>query len=97
MVRLPLMIPGLMAAAFITFALSIGELGATLITIPPGQGTLTLKIYNYLHYGASEQVAGLCLMMVASTMLAGFLAVIMLRVWSRLMPDKNKTPEDNRI
>ncbi|MBW6517920.1 MAG: iron ABC transporter permease [ANME-2 cluster archaeon] len=46
-VRLPLMTPGLMAAAFITFALSIGELGATLITVPPGRGTLTLKIYNY--------------------------------------------------
>jgi iron(III) transport system permease protein len=90
MVRLPLMTPGLLAAAFITFALSIGELGATLITIPPGQGTLTLKIYNYLHYGASEQVAGLCFMMVASTMLAGFLAVIMLHGWSRLMPDRTK-------
>jgi len=97
MVRLPLMTPGLMAAAFITFALSIGELGATLITIPPGQGTLTLKIYNYLHYGASEQVAGLCLMMVASTLLVGFFAVIMLRGWSRLMPDRTKLREDTRI
>lgn len=96
-VRLPLVTPGLMAAAFITFALSIGELGATLITIPPGRGTLTLKIYNYLHYGASEQVAGLCLMMVVSTLLAGFLAVIILRGWSRMMAEKSTFQEDSRI
>ena len=93
-VMLPQLTPGLLAAAFITFALSIGELGATLITIPPGKGTLTLKIYNYLHYGASDQVAGLCLMMVASTLLAGFIAVTILRGWSHLMPNRTRSRED---
>ena len=73
-VELPLLTPGLFAAAGIVFILSAGELGATLITIPPGQSTLTLRIYNYLHYGASETVAGLCLMVLLVTMLIGSLA-----------------------
>ena len=70
-VELPLLAPGLLAAAGIVFVLSAGELGATLITTPPGQSTLTLRIYNYLHYGASETVAGLCLLVVLVTLLVG--------------------------
>jgi iron(III) transport system permease protein len=62
-VRLPLLAPGLLAAAGVVFVLSAGELGATLIVAPPGQATLTMRIYNYLHYGASGTVAGLCLSM----------------------------------
>ncbi len=38
--------------------------------IPPGQSTLTLRLYNYLHYGASEEVAGLSLLL---TVLGGCL------------------------
>ncbi len=63
--RLPLLLSGLLAAAGLAFALSVGELGATLIVIPPGYSTLTLRIYNYLHYGAAASVAVLCLVLVA--------------------------------
>jgi iron(III) transport system permease protein len=75
---LPLMIPGILAAAGIAFALTIGELGATLIVAPPGQATLSMRIYNYLHYGASSNVAGLCLMMAIVTLIMGCLAVVVL-------------------
>jgi iron(III) transport system permease protein len=60
-VRLALWRPGLVAASAVVFVLTIGELGATLIVAPPGRGTLTMRIYNYLHYGASDTVAGLSL------------------------------------
>lgn len=63
-VEIPLLTPGLLAAAGVVFAASLGELGATIMVIPPGQSTLTLRIYNYLHYGASEVVAGVCLLLV---------------------------------
>ncbi len=75
-IDLPLLAPGLLAAAGIVFVLSAGELGATLITTPPGQATLTLRIYNYLHFGASETVAGLCLLVLLVTLLAGGLAAL---------------------
>ncbi len=71
-VKLPLQKYGIAASALILFALSLGELGSTLLVIPPGNETLTIRIFNYLHYGGTEEVAGLCLAMVAIMMtLAG--------------------------
>ena len=84
-VRLPLLSPGLLASASLIFALTLGELGATLIVVPPGQPTLTLRIYNYLHYGASDVVAGLCLAMLLLTLAAGSLSVYFMVTWSRRM------------
>jgi len=94
-IRLPMLAPGLLAAAAVVFALSLGELGATLIVAPPGQATLTMRIYNYLHYGASSTVAGLCLMMVAAALAAGCLALLVLSAWSRLL-GPNPGPEAGR-
>lgn len=76
---LPMLMPGILAAAGISFALTTGELGATLLVAPPGQATLTMRIYNFLHYGASDAVAGLCLMMTAITLAAGVTVAIALR------------------
>lgn len=52
---------GWLAAALVVGALSLGELGATLLVVPPGQSTLALRLYSYLHYGASPSVGGLAL------------------------------------
>lgn len=70
-VRLPLSRPALVIAAAFLFALSMGELGATLLVVPPGSSTLTIRLYNYLHYGATGMVAGVGLLMTGL-----FLAVI---------------------
>jgi iron(III) transport system permease protein len=83
-VRLPLLAPGLAAALCVTFVLALGELGATLIVAPPGQQTLTLRIYNYLHYGASDAVAALCLAVACIAVLAGAGAVAAITGWSRI-------------
>lgn len=71
---LPMVAPGLIAAAAVCFALTIGELGATLIVAPPGRATVTMRVYNLLHYGADDQVAGLCLMIVIVTLAAAIAA-----------------------
>ena len=81
---LPMLLPGLIAAASIVFIMTIGELGATVLVIPPGQSTLTLRIYNFLHYGASSTVAGLCLVIVIGMLIAGSVAVGSLVWWSHL-------------
>jgi iron(III) transport system permease protein len=78
-IRLPLLAPGLLVAAGILFALTLSELGATLIVAPPGHATLTMRIYNYLHYGAAGEVAGLCLMITILTLIAGTGAILSLR------------------
>ena len=63
----------------IIFILTAAELGATVLVIPPGVGTLTIKIYNYMHYGKSDAVAGLCLIMLIFSMLGGGLLIKILR------------------
>ncbi|MFN2114961.1 MAG: ABC transporter permease subunit, partial [Anaerolineae bacterium] len=83
-VRLPLLLPGLAAAACVTVALTLGELGATLLVTAPGDQTLTMRIYNYLHYGASDAVAGLCLAMAVAAVAATVVALIGLSVLPRL-------------
>jgi iron(III) transport system permease protein len=75
---LPMLAPGFLASAGIVFALTLGELGATLLIAPPGQATLTIRIYNFLHYGASSVVAGLCLMMAVVIFIAGTITAIAL-------------------
>ncbi|RLB64720.1 MAG: hypothetical protein DRI90_03940 [Deltaproteobacteria bacterium] len=84
-VELPLLAPGLLVGGCIAFALTLGELGATLLVIPPGSSTLTIRIYNYLHYGASESVAGLAALAVGATAAAGLTAVVVLRAWARVL------------
>ena len=79
-IDVPLALPGLAAAAAILFALSLGELGATLLVTPPGQATLAIRIFNYLHYGASDAVAGLCLALAGTVGTCGLIA---LGLWSR--------------
>ncbi len=83
-VYLPMLAPGLLAAAGLVTALSAGELAATLIVAPPGRATLAMRIYNYLHYGASSSVASLCLVMVMIAVAGGALAAFALKFWSRL-------------
>jgi len=90
-VRLPMLAPGLLAAALGVAALSAGELGATLIVAPPGTSTLSMRIYSYLHYGALENAAGLCLVMTAASAAAVAGGFAGFRVWSRLMPGPGRT------
>lgn len=65
-ILLPLIRNGLLAAVFICFVLSLGELGVTLLVTPPGLSPIPIDIYNYLHYGAEERVAALCLILIAA-------------------------------
>ncbi|MCB1905346.1 MAG: hypothetical protein KDI18_14905, partial [Gammaproteobacteria bacterium] len=71
-VLLPLLRHGLISAFFIAFILAMGELGITLLVIPPGIATIPVKIYNFMHYGAEATVAALCLiLLVLQLLMAG--------------------------
>ena len=63
-----LLTPSLLVGFFIAFILSLGELGTTLLVIPPGRETIPIKIYNLMHYGADQMVAALCLILVGITL-----------------------------
>jgi iron(III) transport system permease protein len=72
MVRLPLYLPGMLAAFFGVFGLALSELNASVLVAPPGQQALSAKIYSLLHYGASQEVAALCLL----TMMGSVLSIL---------------------
>ena len=81
-VRLPLMAPAISLAWLVVFVLSLGELGASLLIAPPGQATLPIRIYNLMHYGSTETVAALSLVIMVSAAVAGAAAVVLgRRLW----------------
>jgi iron(III) transport system permease protein len=79
-IHLPLLAPGLVVSAGVLAAMTLAELGATLIVSPPGHATITMRIYNYLHYGSSSDVAGLCLMVTVLTLVVST-ATILTLMW----------------
>lgn len=71
-ILLPAYRPAILGAGALVFLLTLGEEGITLVLMPPGYETMAVKVYNYLHYGASELVSGFCLLTVLMT--AGIMA-----------------------
>ena len=67
-----------LAGMALVLAWSVGELGASLLVAPPGSSTLSVRIFTLLHYGEDRMVAALCLMVVASIAVPGFLAALAL-------------------
>ncbi len=62
---LPARWPVLVAAWFIAFGLSLGELSATILVVPPGIPPLSVRLLSLLHYGVEEQVAAISLCLIA--------------------------------
>ncbi len=68
-VTLPLLLPYLIAAFSLSFALSMGELGATVMIYPPGWVTLPVKIFSLSDRGAIFDAATLTMILGAGTLL----------------------------
>lgn len=69
-VTLPLIMPSLVAAAGLCFALSMGELGATIMVYPPDWVTLPIGIFALTDRGVVFDGAALTIMLLASTVVA---------------------------
>ena len=52
------------AAACMAFIVAAGDLAATLLVLPPGVSTISLRVFGLLHYGAADRVSALCLMLI---------------------------------
>ena len=83
-VNLPLASKGLCAGWVIVFILCMGELGATLLVIPSGKGTVALKIYTLMHYGAGQVVAALALLWIGTNLVV---TATMACLYSALKPN----------
>jgi iron(III) transport system permease protein len=56
-------------------ALAIGDLSVTILAVPPGVTTISIRVFNLVHYGVADQLAGLCLMTLA---IFGLLAALVI-------------------
>ncbi len=66
--------------AWLVLALvSIGELSTTILVLPPGVTTLSMRLFEMLHFGMRHQDSGLCLVLVT----IGWIAA--LAIWKTLI------------
>ncbi|MEU0780088.1 ABC transporter permease subunit [Streptomyces sp. NPDC006173] len=71
-VRLPLLLPSLTAAAGLCFALSMGELSATMMLYPPDWTPLPVQIYAATDRGALFTGSALAVVLMTATVLVLF-------------------------
>lgn len=60
-IALPILAPQLIGAWLICLVWGMGELSATILAVPPGVTTLSIRIFNLVHYGVEDRLAGICL------------------------------------
>jgi iron(III) transport system permease protein len=70
----PLLKPGLWFSWIVAFTLCLGELTATILVIPPGRETISLRTFSLMHYGESSFIAATALIpiMIFALALAAF-------------------------
>ena len=63
-IALPMRWSAAAVAWLAALAISLGDLAASILVVPPGVTTLSIRIFGLLHYGVEDQVAGICLAMI---------------------------------
>jgi ABC-type Fe3+ transport system permease subunit/sugar lactone lactonase YvrE len=76
-VHWPQVAPQLAAAAYLTYLFCLWDAETLILIMPPGAETLSVRVFNFLHYGHNPQVNALCLilLLLAVAPLALLLAV----------------------
>jgi len=69
-ITLPLILPYLAAAFSLSFALSMGELGATAMVYPPGWVTTPVSIFGLTDRGDIFEAAALTMLLIGATLAA---------------------------
>jgi ABC-type Fe3+ transport system permease subunit len=57
----------------LVFLLGLGELGTSVMVLPPGVSTITVRIFGYLHYGATELIAEVGIVVLAIIFIIEFM------------------------
>ena len=65
----PQVAPQIVAVWFVTYLLCLWDVETLVMIVPPGGETLSLRIFNLLHYGHNAQVSALCLVLLGLAVL----------------------------
>jgi len=60
----PLMVPGVLVALLLCATLILGELGVSVLVVPPGGTTLAVRIMTLMHYGPEPVLSATALILV---------------------------------
>jgi ABC-type spermidine/putrescine transport system permease subunit II len=60
-IALPLRRVGVAAGALAALVVTLAEVSATLLVLPPGVTTVPVQVFQLLHYGIDDRLAALCL------------------------------------
>jgi iron(III) transport system permease protein len=58
-------------AWLVALAVSLGDLAASILVVPPGVETLAIHLFGLIHYGVDDRVAGITLAMVVAFVAIG--------------------------
>jgi iron(III) transport system permease protein len=83
LVALPQRWPALVGAWLAAFAIAAGDLAWSHLVVPPGIATVQERVFGLIHYGADEQVAGICLVVVITYAVLSATIVRLLRLRDR--------------
>jgi iron(III) transport system permease protein len=81
-VAFPLMVPGVVGALVACLTLVVGEVGVSVLIVPPGGTTLAVRIMTLMHYGPEPVLAATVLILV---MIVLFPAVVAAGLVQRLL------------
>lgn len=71
-VALPMRKGALLCVGALTMLFAAGDVSASILVLPPGVCTIAYRVFDRLHTGADQQVAGLCLMLWLTMIGAGW-------------------------
>lgn len=74
-IYLPQIFPQLCIAWYVVYLFCLWDVETLVLIVPPGCETVSLRIFNLLHYGHNSQVNALCLLLLA-------VAVMPLALWA---------------
>lgn len=83
-VQLPQVFPQLCIAWYVSYLFCLWDVEALVLIVPPGNETVSLRIFNLLHYGHNSQVNALCVLLL-------ILAVLPLVIWKFSTAFRNRT------
>jgi ABC-type Fe3+ transport system permease subunit/sugar lactone lactonase YvrE len=70
------------AAWYVTYLLCLWDVETLILIVPPGGESLSLRIFNLLHYGHNPQVNALCLLLLSLALLPLLMAIVV--TWAAL-------------
>lgn len=82
-IDVPRAIPALVVGLAAAFVLAMGDVGAVALLMPPGKMTLSLRIFEMIHYGYNADVAALCLLLAACVLASGAIAASLRTAYKR--------------